>query len=65
MIEKQRGLTLIEVLISIVILGVGLLGLAGLHSLSLRLTQNSYLIAVATQQAQDMVERMRIQSAGY
>ena len=63
-IKMQRGLTLVEVLISIVILGVGLLGLAGLHSLSLRLTQNSYLIAVATQQAQDMAERMRANPQG-
>ncbi len=60
----QQGLTLIEVMIAIVILGIGLLGLAALHSAGLRQTHNSYLLAVAAQQAEEMAERMRANPQG-
>lgn len=53
------GFTLIEVLIAIAVLGIGLLGLAGLQTQGIRYSYTSYLLTVATQQAQDMIERMR------
>lgn len=55
----KNGFTLIEVLIAIIVLSVGLLGLAALLSQGMRVTHDSYLLAVATQQAEDMAERMR------
>jgi type IV pilus assembly protein PilV len=56
---KHSGFTLIEVLIAMVVLSVGLLGLAALQSKGMRFSHDSYLIAIATQQAEDMAERMR------
>ena len=55
----NKGFTLIEVLIAVIVLSVGLLGLAALLSQGMRVTHDSYLLAVATQQAEDMAERMR------
>lgn len=55
----QRGFTLIEVLIAMVVLSIGMLGLAGLQTSGLRYTHTSYLLSLATQQAEDMVERIR------
>ena len=42
-----------------VVLAVGLLGLAGLQATSLKNSQNSYHRSVATQLAYDMTDRMR------
>lgn len=61
--EIQRGFTLLEVLITIAVLGISLLGLAGLQTSGIRYTYTSYLMAVATQQAEDMIERMRANPA--
>lgn len=57
--NNQGGFTLIEVLIATVVMSIGLLGLAALQSKGMRFSHDSYLIAVATQQAEDMAERMR------
>ncbi len=54
-----RGFTLIEVLVAVVILSVGLLGLAGLQISGLRNNQEAYLRSQATIIAQDILERMR------
>ncbi len=59
-----RGFTLVEVLVSLVILSVGLLGLAGLHLSGLRDNESAYLRSQATLQAYDMVDRMRANLAG-
>ncbi len=64
MIDKQRGFTLIEVLVAIVVLSLGLLGLAGLQAASLRNNQTAYYRGIATQQAYDMADRMRANLAG-
>lgn len=59
-----RGFSMIEVLITVVILAVGLLGLAGLQITGLSSGQNAYLRTVATQQAYDVADRMRANPAG-
>jgi type IV pilus assembly protein PilV len=64
MIEKQSGFTLIEVLVAIVVLSLGLLGLAGLQAASLRNNQTAYYRGIATQQAYDMADRLRANLAG-
>ncbi|KAF0812438.1 hypothetical protein IGB42_03106 [Andreprevotia sp. IGB-42] len=56
---KQRGMIMIEVLVSIIILSVGILGLASLQGFSLRNSHSSYLRTVATDLAVDMSERIR------
>ncbi len=57
--RSQSGFTLIEVLIAIAVLGIGMLGLAGLQTQGIRYGYTSFLLTVATQQAEDMIERMR------
>lgn len=55
----QTGSTMIEVLVALLILAIGLLGMAGLQTLSLRNAHDAYLRTQATILAVDMVERMR------
>ncbi|MES1999426.1 MAG: type IV pilus modification protein PilV [Pseudomonadota bacterium] len=64
MITKENGFTLLEVLVAIVVLSLGLLGLAGLQAASLRNNQVAYYRSIATQQAQDIADRMRANMAG-
>ncbi|MBI2779429.1 MAG: type IV pilus modification protein PilV [Gammaproteobacteria bacterium] len=60
----QGGFTLLEVLIAIVVLSIGLLGLAGLQAAGLRNNQGAYLRTIATQQAYDMADRIRANPLG-
>ena len=60
---NSKGFTLIEMLISVVVISVGILGVAALQTLGVRYTQNSYMLSIATQQAQDMAERIRANPA--
>jgi len=55
----QRGLSMIEVLVAIVIISLGLLGMAGLQASGLRTSQSAFYRAQAAQFANDMAERMR------
>ncbi len=61
---RQRGFTLLEILVAIVVLSIGLLGLAGLQAVSLNNNQVAYYRAIASQQAYDMADRMRANLAG-
>ena len=58
------GFTLLEVLIAIVVLSIGLLGLAGLQAAGLRNNNSAYMRTVATQQISDMADRIRANPAG-
>lgn len=55
----QAGLTMIEILVTIVVVSVGLLGLAGLQITGLKGTSNSAMRTQATVLANDIAERMR------
>lgn len=57
--QAQRGATLIEVLITLVLLSVGLLGMAGLQALSMQSNHSAYYRSQATFLAYDIGERMR------
>ncbi|MDO8845064.1 MAG: type IV pilus modification protein PilV [Methylicorpusculum sp.] len=57
--QKSGGFTLIEVMIAMVIMAVGLLGLAGLQATGLRNNQSAYNRSQATQLAYDMSDRIR------
>ena len=56
---RQSGLTLIEILVALLILSIGLLGMARLQAASLRANHNAYLRSQAVILAYDAVERMR------
>lgn len=62
--KPQSGFTLLEVLVAIVVLSLGLLGLAGLQAASLRNNQIAYYRGIAIQQAYDMGDRIRANLAG-
>lgn len=56
---SQTGFTLIEVLVAMLILSIGLLGMAGLQSLSFKMNQSAHLSSQATFLSYDMIDRMR------
>ena len=62
--NHQRGFTLLEVLIAVVVLSIGLLGVAGLQAFGLRNNQDAYMRSQATILAMDIAERMRANMAG-
>jgi type IV pilus assembly protein PilV len=62
--KKQAGFTLIEVLVSSLILSIGLVGVAGLQALSLKNNQSAYMRSQATALAYDLADRMRSNVAG-
>jgi len=62
--KSSSGFTLIEILVSIVIIAIGLLGVAGLQTVTLRQNYNSHLLTQASFQANDMIERMRANMMG-
>jgi type IV pilus assembly protein PilV len=57
--KNARGFTLVEVLVSIVIVAIGLLGMAGLTAAGLKSNNTSYYRSQATVMANDMLDRMR------
>ncbi len=62
--DGQRGASLIEVLVALLVFSIGLLGLAGLIIVSLRSTQGAYLRTQASVLAQAMGNRMRANPVG-
>ena len=58
--KQQTGFTLLEVLIALLVLSVGLLGLAGLQTRGLATGHNAYLRSQAVLLARDMAERIRV-----
>jgi len=63
--QAQAGFSLIEVLISMVIVAIGLLGLAGLQARAMNAEFESYQRSQAVLLANDMVERMRMSRTSY
>jgi type IV pilus assembly protein PilV len=57
--HKQRGATLLEVMISVMVLSIGLLGIAGLQSSTLRNTLSAQQRTAAITMATAMAERIR------
>lgn len=62
---KQRGATLIEALVAIVILAVGLLGMAGMTAASIKNNQTSRMRGTGVLLVNDLAERARINLAGF
>jgi type IV pilus assembly protein PilV len=57
--RSQGGFTLIEVAVALLVLAVGMLGVAGMQSSGMKATHQSHLRAVAMTQAQDLADRIR------
>ncbi|WP_041598958.1 type IV pilus modification protein PilV [Hahella chejuensis] len=64
MIGGQKGFTLIEILVAVVILAIGLLGIAGLQVMSVKSSTNANLRSVAVYLANDMADRIRANNVG-
>ena len=58
-IKVHKGFTLIEVLVSMIVLAIGLLGLAGLQLTSLKAADSAYHRSQASVLADDILDRMR------
>ena len=57
--RSQQGFNLIEVMVALVVLSIGLLGLAGLQVLGLKYNHQSYERTQATILINDIIDRMR------
>lgn len=57
--SSVSGFSLIEILVTMVVLSIGLLGIAGLQTLSIKRSQSSVFHTIAASQASDIAERMR------
>jgi type IV pilus assembly protein PilV len=57
---RTTGFTIIEVLVAVLVLAIGLLGIAGLQAAGLRNNQSAYQRTQATILAYDIVDRMRV-----
>ena len=55
-----KGLSLIEVLVALLVVGIGLLGVTGLELTAVKTTEDAFFRGQATEIAQDIVERMRV-----
>lgn len=58
-VHRQRGFSLLEVLIAIVVMSFGLLGLVGLQMTAMKNNTSAHYRAQATLLAYDIVDRMR------
>lgn len=62
--NKQHGFTLLEVMIALLVLSIGLLGLAALQTTGLRSNEMASMRTTSTMLAYDISERMRANSRG-
>ena len=56
----QGGFTLVEVLVTVIVVAIGLLGLAGVQLAGMRSNHSAYLRTQATIAAYDLIDRMRM-----
>jgi type IV pilus assembly protein PilV len=61
-VEHQKGVSLIEALVALLILALGIMGLAGIQTQTLVDSRSSNYRAVAVQAAEDLLERMQANS---
>ncbi|ERJ17890.1 Pre-pilin leader sequence protein [Salinisphaera shabanensis E1L3A] len=60
----QTGFTLLEALVTLVIVSIGLLGILGLQTVSIANTQSSSARSIATVAADNLADRMRVNFIG-
>lgn len=61
---RATGFSLLEVLISLVVLSVGLLGMAGLMSTTVKSNDSAYMTSQANALAYNIIDRMRTNASG-
>ncbi len=61
--SRMRGISLIEVMVSVLVLGVGLLGIAAMQSMALRSGQSSLESSQAVMTTNGIIEAMRANRA--
>lgn len=61
----SSGFTLVEVLVAMIVLAIGVLGVAGLQATGLRSSYSASLRSQATMLAYEMTDRLRANLAGY
>ena len=57
--KKIQGVALLEVLVAVLVFSIGLLGLAGLQTTSLKFTANAYQVSRFNEVAYDIADRVR------
>ncbi|WP_245832137.1 type IV pilus modification protein PilV [Solemya velesiana gill symbiont] len=57
--SAMGGFTLIEVLVTVVVLSIGLLGLAGLQAVGIKVNHDSLIRSTASLAASDLTDRIR------
>lgn len=62
--QHSKGSSLLEVLISVVVLSIGLLGIASLQANTLRFNHSAELRTIASYQAYNMLDRIRANKEG-
>lgn len=62
--KKQQGVTLIEILISVLVFGVGILGVGSLQIASIKSSNNAHFRTTASMLAMDFSDRMRSNLGG-
>jgi type IV pilus assembly protein PilV len=63
--SQQNGFSLLEVLISLVLIAVSLLGLTGMQSTALKQNHSAYQRSLAAQLAYDITDRMRVNRSSF
>lgn len=63
-ISRQNGFSMIEILVTVLIMVVGLLGVAAMQMLNIKTVNNTQYRSIATLHAYDMAERMRSNKLG-
>lgn len=64
MIFRMKGFALIEVLVALLIVSIGLLGIAGMQVSALRYSQDAYWHSLATTQISSFFECLRVNRSG-
>ena len=57
--NRDFGFALVEVLVAVIVLAIGLLGLAGLHATGFRDNHGAFVRTQATYAVNDLADRMR------
>ena len=63
-LPHQKGVTMVEVLVAIIVLSIGLLGLAGLQSAGLTYNQSASFRSTATMMTYSILDSMRANRTG-